>query len=265
MAKEASRREKLPRVALDSVWTRLDGLKVFARVALAAENSSLTPLVFVHGLSVSSRYMVPTAQRLAHHRRIYMPDLPGFGASEDPKPALDIPQLGSALVRWMDMWSIEKAIMIGNSLGCQVIADVAVRFPDRLSGAVLTGPTMDTVGRNAVEQARRLAVDIPRESLPCIVTQSYDYMRAGPRRTLATLRYALSDPVERKLPHIQVPILVVRGSRDPIATERWTKEMTRLLPNAQRTVIHGGAHVVTYDKADELTRAVLAFLEQHAL
>ena len=184
-------------VKLQSAWTPLDGLRIFARVSPPVADATLTPLVFVHGLSVSSRYMVPTAERLAAYRNVYLPDLPGFGESDDPERMLDIPELSAALLRWMDLWSIERPVMIGNSLGCQLIVDVALRHPERLCGAVLTGPTMDTQGRNAIEQMRRLMVDGPRETLFCVLTQLGDYIRAGPRRTLATLRYALSDPVEQ--------------------------------------------------------------------
>lgn len=250
-------------VDLETAWTVIDGLRIFSRISPQIGDPNLPPFVFVHGLSVSSRYMVPTAKLLAAYRRVYLPDLPGFGESEDPSYVLDIPALAAALVRWMDYWHIEQPIMIGNSLGCQVIVDVAMRHPDRLRAAVLTGPTMDTQGRRFLEQARRLMIDSTRESLPCVVTQLGDYIRAGPQRTLATVRYALADPVERKLPMMHVPTLVVRGARDPIVPQRWIEEMMTLLPDAQLLVIPGGAHVVTYDHAEELTAAVLAFVAAH--
>ena len=50
------------------------------RFAIDPERTGLLPIVLVHGLSVSSRYMVPVARRLAPHRDVYAPDLPGFAA-----------------------------------------------------------------------------------------------------------------------------------------------------------------------------------------
>ncbi len=54
-------------------------------------------VVLVHGLVVSSRYMVPTAERLAPHCRVFAPDLPGFGGSEKPPRVLDVAGLSDAL------------------------------------------------------------------------------------------------------------------------------------------------------------------------
>src|ERR671910_2246631 len=48
------------------------------------------PVVLVHGLVVSSRYMVPTLKRLAAYHRVYAPELPGFGEGEKPRRVLDV-------------------------------------------------------------------------------------------------------------------------------------------------------------------------------
>lgn len=55
----------------------------------------------VHGLVVSSRYMVPTAIRLAPYYHIYVLDLPGFGKSDKPSHVLNITELSDFLVDWM--------------------------------------------------------------------------------------------------------------------------------------------------------------------
>ena len=63
---------------LTSLWATIDGLTVHARVAANPSPGERLPVVLVQGLVVSSRYMVPTAVRLASDRRVYAPDLPGF-------------------------------------------------------------------------------------------------------------------------------------------------------------------------------------------
>src|SRR3712207_3371027 len=189
------------------------------------------PVVFlVHGLGVSSRYMAPPARRLAPAYRVYAPDLPGFGRSAKPPHVLTIAELADALAGWMDAVGIDRAALLGNSLGCQIIVDFALRHPERISRAVLVGPTMDRRARTALRQFWRLVLDTPREapSQPLIVVRCY--LQAGLRRAWRTLQYGLADPIEEKLPRVRVPTLVVRGARDPIVPHGWAEEVARLLP-----------------------------------
>jgi 2-hydroxy-6-oxonona-2,4-dienedioate hydrolase len=60
-----------------------------------------TAVVLVHGLVVSSRCMIPTAERPAPHHQVFVPDLPGFGRSEGPRRGLDVAGLSDALSDWM--------------------------------------------------------------------------------------------------------------------------------------------------------------------
>jgi pimeloyl-ACP methyl ester carboxylesterase len=69
-----------------SVWTPAGGLRMHARVFGEAAPGGPS-VILVHGLVVSGRYMVPAAERLAHDRRVFVPDLPGFGLSESPPRA----------------------------------------------------------------------------------------------------------------------------------------------------------------------------------
>jgi pimeloyl-ACP methyl ester carboxylesterase len=57
-----------------------------------------------------------------------------------------------------------------------------------------------------------------------------DYRKAGLRRAWATVRLALEDRIEDKLPGIVAPTLVVRGEHDPIVPQPWAEQVTRLLP-----------------------------------
>ena len=219
-------------------------------------------MVLVHGLVVSSRYMVPTAERLAPHCRVFAPDLPGFGRSEKPPRVLDVAGLSDALSAWMGEVGLERAALVGNSFGCQIIADLAVRHPARVERAVLQGPTMDPLGRSVPRQVGRFLIDAPREPLSLLPIELLDYISAGTRRAWRTFRYALEDRIEKKLPHMRVPTLVVRGSRDPIVPQRWAEAATRSLPMGRLVVIPGSAHAMNYSSPLELTRVVLPFLSE---
>lgn len=251
---------RAPRARLRSSWATIDGLRAHTRLATGHAPPGRAAVVCVHGLAVSSRYMVPTAERLAPFYPVYAPDLPGFGKSQKPPRALGVAELARALERWMQHYGIERAAMVGNSMGCQIIAELAVRHPARVSCAVLIGPTVDPEARSMLRQALRLARDTLHEPPSSLVTQGYDYARFGVWRTLATFRKALGNRIEANAPQMRQPTLVVRGAHDPIAPQRWADQLTRLLPRGRLMVLRGAPHAANYSAPDAVALAVRAFL-----
>lgn len=218
--------------------------------------------VLIHGLGMSGRYMLPTARLLASAGPVYLPDLPGFGRSGKPAAALTIPQLADALEEWLRAQRIEAPVLIGNSLGAQVIADLAVRHPASLDRAVLVAPTIDPDARRVSTQVLRLLADIPREPAALYPIALGDYFRAGFGRVLQTLRQALEDPVVRKLPQVRCPVLVVRGGRDRIVPAAWVEQAVRLIPQATLVTIPHAAHAVNFNSPECLVAEVLNFQRQ---
>ena len=217
-------------------------------------------LVMVHGLGTSGSSLVRLMGHLAPRADTWAPDLPGFGATPGPDRALDLAELADALVAWMDVVGIERAAMLGHSLGCQVVGHVATRHPARLSRAVLVGPTLDPAARSLVRQAGRLALDGPREPAAELPWVAADYLRCGPSRMLRTLRDALAPDVEERLPRMDLPVLLVRGRADPVAPQPWLEHAADLLPDA-RVVVVPGAHAVNYSHPAELADVIVPFLD----
>jgi 2-hydroxy-6-oxonona-2,4-dienedioate hydrolase len=247
-------------VRLGSHWTEVSGVRVFARVSSGLGSGRSDPIVLVHGQVISSRYMVPTAELLAPEFRVFAPDLPGFGLSGKPKRVLSVPELADALAGWMEANAFERASLVANSLGCQIVVDLAVRHPELAGALVLAGPTIDPRGRSAPVQIARWFMDWPGERPSLALAHLQDYARAGLRRTLHTFRHALADRIEDKLPLVQCPTLVVRGERDPIVPQRWAEEAARLLPRGRLLVIPGGPHCVNYSTPRAFARVVRTFL-----
>lgn len=247
---------------LKSTWCTVNGYRVHARVSANPVPAERIPIVLVHGLSVSSLYMLPTARALAPDYRVYAPDLPGFGRSVKPAHVLDIPELADVLAGYMQVAGIGRAAMIANSLGCQIVVEFALRYPGRIDRAVLIGPTMDAHARTVMRQFWRLLRDSLREPLSQPFVVGFDYLRTGFRRTLRTLRYGLADHIEEKLPRVQVPMLVTRGANDPIASQQWIDELTGLLPCGRQVVFPGAAHTVNYSAPDDLARVTRLFLHE---
>lgn len=245
---------------LESTWTTWNGLRLHARVAQDAAGPDAPAVVLVHGVGVSSRYLIPTAERLAPYYRVFAPDLPGFGRSDKPNHILNILELTDALAGWLTRAGTARAAFLGNSMGCQIIVDLAVRYPEKVASAVLVGPTLDANARSLLRQLGRGARDLFGEPLTYWPLLAMDYWIAGPLRTVRTLALAVRDPLTEKLPKVRVPTLVVRGSKDPIAPADWCAEMVRLLPRGRLVVLDGVHHVANYTHPAELVRVVRAFL-----
>jgi len=213
-------------------------------------------------LVVSGRYMLPTLRHLAPSCKVYAPDLPGFGRSEKPPRVLDVAALSDALARWMGAVGLGSAALVGNSLGCQIVADLAARHPELVGWIVLQGPTMDPRARSVPRQMARILLDAPREPSSLLPIQLRDYLAAGPRRAWRTFVYALEDRIEDNLPRVEMPALVVRGSRDPICPQRWAEEVAGLLPRGRLVVVPGAAHTLNFGAPTEFAGLIRGFLDE---
>ena len=242
-----------------SIWPTIQGLKIHTRSSTSAP-AGAPPLVLVHGLGVSARYMAPTAELLARDFKVLVPEMPGFGQSDKPRHVLDVPELADVLAAWLATTGLTRASFLGNSLGCQVIVDLAVRYPQCVARTILVGPTVDTVGRTFFQQFWRGVRDLRHEPWSLWSILARDYFASGTRRIYRTCRYALNDPVEHKLPLVCSPCLIVRGSRDPLAPQRWVEQMVQLLPDSHLAVIAGGTHAANYSSANELAQLTRVFL-----
>jgi pimeloyl-ACP methyl ester carboxylesterase len=246
---------------LDIVWTVVDGTRIYARVSKSPGDPVLPPVVLVHGLSASSRYMLPAARALAPYCRVYTPDLPGFGYSQKPPRVLDLEGLADALAAWTRAMGIERAVFLGNSLGCQKICNLALRHPDLIEGAVFLGPTMDPKA-SAWREFFRLVKDLLFfEPLSFIGVAALEFLHAGPWWAQRTYHYGLNDDVLGKYARMQVPVLVVRGEHDPITPVRWADQLVALLPQTEPLVtVSGAGHCLHHSAPDAFLDAVLPFL-----
>jgi pimeloyl-ACP methyl ester carboxylesterase len=207
---------------------------------------------------------MPTMRRLAGRYRVYAPDLPGFGRSGKPLRTMGIGELAEALAGWMGARGVGKAVLVCNSMGCQVAVELAVRRPEMVEKLVLSGPTMDPAAGSAFVQIVRLLRDSMREKPSLWFVAGVDYVRAWPLRVLESLKLAIADHVERKLPLVGAPTLVVRGAEDPIASRRWVEEMVRLLPDGRMAEIEGTGHAVNYSAPEEFVGLIDGFVEGNA-
>lgn len=244
--------------------TEVDGVVIHSVCVKAGAPPSSPIFVLVHGLGMSHRYMMPTARLLAAAGCVHVPDLPGFGKSDKPKHALSVPQMADVLAQWLNERGIVSPVLIGNSLGAQVIADYAARYSGSLKAAVLIAPTIDPAARRMSLQIFRLLRDIPREPLALYGIGVRDYFIAGYSRILQTLRSALEHPISSTLALIRDPVLLIRGGRDPIIPDSWMHQAAQLIPHSQLVVVPNAAHAVNFNSPEILTAEVLKFVAQIA-
>lgn len=239
---------------------RVGGLTVHARVSVDSVPDDRLPVILVHGLGMSSRYMIPLAEHLAPHLRVYAPDLPGFGLSDKPPQALTVRQLADALAAWMHKVGVRRAAFVGNSVGCEVLVELAVVHPQLVDRLVLQGPTPDPEVRGIARQVVGFFLIAPFERWSLAWVALTDYARSGIQRYLQTLRSMVDNPIGEKASRVSQPTLVVWGTRDYIVPYAFVTSLAASLPRGRLAVIPGAAHGINYSHPEAFTAALLPFL-----
>ncbi len=203
-------------------------------------------IVTVHGLAASGRYFLPFADAVSEQHRVWVPDLSGFGESSRPGGVLDVLEHAEVMAQWFDAAGVSNAVLVCNSFGCQIGAEVAVLRPDIVSGLVLIGPTIDRRHRSAANQLLRLGIDATREPISLIALTVRDVLAAGPHRPIKTLAHALDHRIEKAVARLDMPVVAVRGARDPISPHTWIEFLRSLSPHVQSETIPDAGHGAHY-------------------
>lgn len=201
-------------------------------------------MVLVHGLGVSSAYMVPLLETIGGWARCWAPDLPGHGRSSSPGRPLRFGELVTVLDDWMGTAGLERPLLVANSYGCQLAAALALRT--ELAGLVLVGPTTDTARRALPHQAARLLADQLAEPPQLVVMQALDYIRTGASRTLQEFRDGQRDDLAATLANVTAPVVLARGERDAIAPRDWLLRLADACPGARVEQVPAQGHCVNY-------------------
>ena len=118
-------------------------------------------MLLLHGLGATKTSFFDTAAALSRSYRVHALDLPGFGGSS--KPALaryGAPFFARATLGVMDALRIERAHLIGNSMGGRVALEVGLREPDRVGGLALLCPALAFVRRGYQPLVRLLRPEL---------------------------------------------------------------------------------------------------------
>jgi pimeloyl-ACP methyl ester carboxylesterase len=150
-------------------------------------------------------------------------------------------------------------------MGCQIVTDLAARYPDQAGPLVLVGPTIDPDRRAARHQLFGALRTSTREPLSLIAIAARDDAVMGLRGLLAVARVVLADRIEDRLPMVEQPTVVVRGEADPFVGPEWAERVATLLPRGRLVRVPREAHAVHYTRPDlvaNIVRELLAAEEE---
>lgn len=260
LARFPPREEWMALDPLRETWTKVRGLSMFSLVSIDAVPPGAPAMVLVHGSGLSGQYMIPSARELARDFRVFVPDMPGYGNSGDPGKVLNVPELADWLAAWMPSVDLKQASFLGNSFGCQVIADLAARYPARVEKAVLQGPTTPPDERSGFWQFIRWRQNQRYNPDWLGDVTMEDYRKAGLWRMIRSFRFQITDRIEDKAPFIQAPVLVIRGAEDPIASQEFCELIVRRCRRGQLVIIPEVAHTLVFTAPAPLAEATCRFV-----
>jgi 2-hydroxy-6-oxonona-2,4-dienedioate hydrolase len=237
------------RTAMGLLWTRSSSLAPPGK----------TPVVLVHGVIVSGRYMMPVARELAPDFPVLVPDLPGYGRSDPPPSLPSLADLADAAVAAARASGHDRAALVGNSFGAQIAIEAALRHPDAVERVVLVGPTTDPRARSLPRQFWRWLRCARDEDLSVLPVMARDLFDVGSRQAAHLLRVMMRDRPEQTLGQVRQPTLVVRGAGDRIAPGPWSREAADLLPDGRFATVPGCAHMPNWTAPSALAAVLREF------
>ncbi|MGH8891348.1 MAG: alpha/beta fold hydrolase [Acidothermaceae bacterium] len=112
----------------------------------------------------------------------------------------------------------------------------------------------------AAKQLRRWMPTMVVEPPTLAIGLTKSYLHCGIRTPIKAFLAGLHDPIESRMPQIEVPTLIVRGERDRIVSAEWAATLTRLLPHGELATIGGFAHTLDYAAPQQLAEVTFPFM-----
>ena len=137
----------------DVAVRRVESGSTYVRVSTIG-TSGARAFLLVPGIGVSSDYFERLAPNLNRFGPVHAVDLPGFAGVPHPGRAMSIREYADLLGRVIDELGLDDPVIVGHSMGTQVVTDLAARRPE-LSTVVLIGPVVNPAERRVLLQALR--------------------------------------------------------------------------------------------------------------
>lgn len=232
------------------------------------------PVLWLQGLNApASAWAVQLAHFSQGHRNV-APDARGVGQSDAPEGPYTTRQMAGDALCVLDALRVERAHVVGLSLGGAVAQELALLHPERVRSVALlaTFAAQDPRGRGLLEAWRALyplATTAPslreaweKQAYAWLFTDRYWRNEAGIR---AALRFAREQPMQKvegflgqvdaalshdardRLPQLRLPTAVVHGALDQLSPLANAEELGRLIPQTEVTIVPEVGHAVNLE------------------
>jgi pimeloyl-ACP methyl ester carboxylesterase len=215
--------------------------------------------VLLHGLAGSGAWWKRNLPTLARDFHVTVIDLPGFGSSH-PDARLILDDAPSQVATLIGELGIERAHVMGHSMGGLVAGALAADHPERVDRLVLVDAgflSLDPTLRHRITGPLRTLPWTSPTILPILMR---DTVRAGPVRMARVTAELLRKDWRHKLPTITAPTLVVWGEHDRVCNPIIGEQIAATVPGARLVVIPGAGHNPMWEKQPAFDREVLSFL-----
>lgn len=253
-------KDVLLRELLYKKYVTVNGYRILTRFSAGQAEYPGPAVICVPGLALSGRYMVPAGFHLSRTLPVYIPDFPGLGDSQKTQKVFSLSELADFTVEWMRKLGLEKAVFLGNSYGAQIVTEIAVRRPEKVLAAVLIGLSADPKNRTYWRQFCRWLTGIFFESPAEFPIVTGDYFKCGFRQVLKSAHFCITDRVEKRLPRLRCPVLLMRGEFDFISPQRWMNEAAEMIPHSEKYVIPRKGHTPNFNAGPEIAWTAIDFL-----
>jgi pimeloyl-ACP methyl ester carboxylesterase len=251
-------------------------------------------LVFIHGLSGCWQNWLENIPNFARSHRVIALDLPGFGASPMPLEKITISGYAAVVDELLDSLGIERAVVVGNSMGGFIGAELAIAFSTRVEKLVLVsaaGLTTQEMHNDRVLGGLRRAENVLAASSAWAATRSDRLSRRpGLRKALMLMVAAHPErlpapliaeqvrgsgkpgfldalealgtyPIQDRLERIEIPVLVVWGDKDRLVPVKDADRFVEAIgANASKLVYEDTGHVSMLERPARFNADVAEFL-----
>lgn len=246
------------------------------------------PIVFVHGWTSSSWKWFNQVEYFKKNYRVITLDLKGHGNSEKPHSAY----LVSDFVKELDQFvsqilGEERFVLVGMSMGGMIVLSYAIQFSSKLIALVpcSTSFTMENpVLSRMVEQLKQGSLKFDRSLREMLIKlgHSGEFARKNKELLRKELEGSSQCPdyvaiacmdafvnkfnIEKDLPSIQVPTLLLAGEKDEMIDPKQSEKMVSLIPHASLQLMGPKVgHCIQLERPDEFNRILEAFIESRLL
>jgi pimeloyl-[acyl-carrier protein] methyl ester esterase len=243
------------------------------------------PVLLLHGWAMSSAALQPLASRLAGGFRTLRYDLRGHGGSPASGSAT-LEDHAADLAGLLEALALERVLVVAWSLGAQVLLRAVAAARPRLRGAVLVGATprftlcdgwshglparqvevlAQRFRRDPARTRARFLADMlaptERDRLGAEGLAALDASMPLPETgaALAGLEILATADLRAELPAVELPVLLLHGSVDPICMPEASRAMADAIPGARRISLPDTGHAPFLTQGEGVAGAILDF------